>query len=77
MNKNIPEKCCANCKYLLCYPKNNSYGDVEYLCVKLGRYIPGIYKDIEKADFFQIGCDKPDRKAKEICDFVIRTQNST
>ena len=52
MKKGIPEKCCANCKHLLAFPKNNKYNDVDYLCVKIGRYIFGRFTDMEKAEFY-------------------------
>lgn len=39
------KECCANCKYLLTYPKNNKYGDVESLCVATGYFVSNIYVD--------------------------------
>lgn len=49
MVKNIDNiDCCANCKHLLAFPKNNSYGDVDHLCIKTSYYCSGIYKDIHK-----------------------------
>lgn len=66
---NIPERCCANCKFLIDYPKNNAYGDVEHLCVKLGLYIFGIHKDLDKAQFFMGDGKTPDRKAANKCTF--------
>lgn len=67
--KNIPEKCCANCKYLLTYDRGNAYGDADYLCIRLGRFLTGIYKDLDKAAFYQIGEDTPDLKAAAKCKF--------
>ena len=69
MAKELPEKCCAKCRYLLAYPKNNSYGDADYLCVKIGRLIFGRNKDIEKVEFYKSDGKTPDRKAKEKCKF--------
>ncbi len=70
--KNIPEKCCARCKYLLEYPRNNSYGDADYLCVKLGRFISGRYVDIEKATFFLGDGKTLDKKAVNECAFTAK-----
>lgn len=67
--KHVPEKCCAKCRYLLKYEKGNAYGDVEYLCVKIGRYINGIYKDLSKVRFFRIGMDTPALKDTAKCIF--------
>lgn len=65
----IPERCCANCKYLLSYERHNAYGDIEHLCVRLGRFIMGIYKDIDRVQFYKIGMDKPDTKGASKCQF--------
>lgn len=65
----IPERCCANCKYLLSFERHNSYGDIDHLCVRLGRFILGIYKDIDKVQFYKIGMDKPDTKGASKCQF--------
>ena len=35
-------ECCANCKHCVAYPKNNRYGDVDYMCLIGGYYIAGI-----------------------------------
>ena len=41
-------ECCANCKHCVAYPKNNRYGDVDYMCLIGGYYIAGIHKDRNK-----------------------------
>lgn len=58
-------KCCANCKYCIDIPRNNKYGDVDYLCVITGHFIPfyGITKDR-----VQIKCYSPGGKELE-CKF--------
>lgn len=45
-NENI--ECCANCKYCLAYPRNNRYGDINYLCVATTYFVYGIHKDRTK-----------------------------
>lgn len=52
MKKERPDEveCCNTCKHLLHYPKNNSYGDVEHLCVVTGYFVSGIYKDRNKLE---------------------------
>lgn len=41
-------ECCASCKHCVAYPKNNRYGDVDYMCLIGGYYITGIHKDRNK-----------------------------
>ena len=41
-------ECCANCKWLEQIPRNNRYGDTDNLCIYLGYYCTGIYKDRNK-----------------------------
>lgn len=72
MIKQIPEKCCANCKYLLPYPKNNAYNDIDYLCVKIGKFITGRYTDIEKVKFYLGDGKTEDRNGKQKCSFTKR-----
>lgn len=49
MDKAKPEaECCANCKNCVAYPKNNRYGDVDYMCLISGYYIAGAHKDRNK-----------------------------
>ena len=44
MDKAKPEaECCANCKNCVAYPKNNRYGDVDYMCLISGYYICLLY----------------------------------
>lgn len=69
MKKGIPEKCCANCKHLLAFPKNNNYNDVDYLCVKIGRYIFGRFTDMEKAEFYLGDGKTLDKSAASKCSF--------
>lgn len=38
-------ECCATCGFCISYPKNNRYGDVEYLCASTGYFVHGINKD--------------------------------
>lgn len=45
-------ECCANCKYLVSTPKNNSYGDVDNFCLVTGYYLHGINKDRNKVKRF-------------------------
>lgn len=67
MNKNDVD-CCANCVYLLDFPKNNRYGDVDHLCIKTGYFCMGIYKDIHKYKHFSPG-------GKElICDYKRKSE---
>lgn len=48
-------ECCENCKYLAAYPKNNKYGDVEYLCIATGYFTHGIKKNRNKIRRFTPG----------------------
>lgn len=41
-------KCCANCKNCVAIPRNNSYNDIDYLCVISSYFVIGIHKDISK-----------------------------
>lgn len=68
-NKLVPEKCCANCRYLIPYPKNNAYNDIDYLCAKIGHYITGRYVNIEKAQFFMGDGKTVDNKGQQKCNF--------
>ena len=72
MKDKSDEKCCANCKFLIPYPKNNAYGDIDYLCVKIGRFIIGRYKNLEKTEFLMGDGKTLDKKAKEKCKFTYR-----
>lgn len=73
--RNIPEKCCANCEHLLEYPRDNAYGDADYLCIKLGKYVSGRYADITKAAFFLGDGKTPDNKAVTKCVFTKKDEN--
>lgn len=49
-------ECCANCKNCLAYPRNNKYGDIDYLCVVNGYFfVSGIHKDRNKVKGFSPG----------------------
>lgn len=52
---NAIKECCINCKYCIGIPKNNAYGDVDYLCVATGYFCHGIYKDRQKIRRFSPG----------------------
>lgn len=41
-------KCCANCKNCVSIPRNNSYNDIDYLCVISSYFVIGIHKDINR-----------------------------
>ena len=63
-------ECCANCKWLEQIPRNNRYGDTDNLCIYLGFYCTGIYKDRNKVRHFTPGgrelkCNY-ERKSKRI-----------
>lgn len=51
-------ECCANCKYLLDYPRNNAYGDIDHLCMVTGYYTHGIYKDRHLLEHYSPGGKK-------------------
>lgn len=48
-------ECCANCKYCLAYPKNNSYGDIAYLCAINGFFLHSITKENAKLKRYSPG----------------------
>lgn len=48
-------ECCANCKYCLAYPRNNRYGDIDYLCKVTGYFLHGINKDRTKVKHYTPG----------------------
>lgn len=48
-------ECCANCRYRLDYPRNNKYGDVDYLCVISGYFMIDIYNDNRKIKRYSPG----------------------
>jgi hypothetical protein len=58
-NKNkIDIECCATCKHCLAYPRNNQYGDIDYLCIISGYFTCAtswIYKDRNKVKWFSPG----------------------
>lgn len=51
-------ECCANCKHLVAFPRGNSYGDVDYLCLVTGYYCHGIRKDRNKVEHYSPGGKK-------------------
>ena len=59
-------KCCATCKYCLSIPRNNRYGDIDYLCYIDGYFILSIYKDITKIKHYSPGGKVLDCKYKKI-----------
>ena len=54
MSKTMTE-CCANCKHLLAYPKNNSYGDVDYLCPVTSYFVANRFADRNKVKRYSPG----------------------
>lgn len=61
-------ECCANCKNCVAYPKNNRYGDVDYMCLISGYYISGVHKDRNKVRRFTPGGRELEcRYEKELC----------
>ena len=48
-------KTCRKCRHLAAYPRNNSYHDVDYLCLKTGYFCSGIDKDITKVKRYSPG----------------------
>ena len=48
-------KCCNTCKHLIAFPRNNGYGDVDYLCIKTGYFVHGRDKDVSKVKRFSPG----------------------
>lgn len=48
-------ECCANCQHCLSYPRNNRYGDIDFLCVINGYFLHGINKDKNKVKHFSPG----------------------
>lgn len=48
-------RCCNNCANLIDYPKNNSYGDVQHLCIKTGHFVTGADRDIIKVKRYSPG----------------------
>lgn len=51
-------ECCANCRNCVGIPKNNRYGDVEYICLVDGYYLTGIQKDRTKVERYSPGGKK-------------------
>lgn len=49
------KKCCRTCRFLIEYPKNNRYNDIDYLCCKTGYFCTGIDKDIAKYQRYSPG----------------------
>ena len=48
-------ECCANCRNCVAYPKNNRYGDVDYMCLINGYYVDAVNKDRSKIKRFSPG----------------------
>lgn len=48
-------ECCANCKHCMAFPKNNKYGDIEYLCLIHGYFMFEIHKDHRKIRQYTTG----------------------
>ena len=53
--KDEPYKTCNNCKNLIPCPRNNKYGDVDYLCIISGYFVVGRDKNIEKVKRYSPG----------------------
>lgn len=47
-NKGIKKRCCLNCKHLVQFPRGNSYGDIDYLCIKTGYFVVNVGADVKK-----------------------------
>lgn len=47
-NKEIKKRCCLNCKNLVQFPRGNSYGDIDYLCIKTGYFVVNVGADVKK-----------------------------
>lgn len=48
-------KCCRSCANLVPCPRNNRYGDVDYLCKATGYFVPGVDRDISKIRRYSLG----------------------
>lgn len=48
-------KYCKDCKYCLAFPRNNSYGDTDYLCHYNGYFVSNIKKDMRTVKLFTPG----------------------
>ncbi len=53
--KKVEVRCCKNCDNLISFPKNNRYGDVDYLCLVTGYLVSGVDKDISKVKRYSPG----------------------
>lgn len=42
------KRCCLNCKHLVQFPRGNSYGDIDYLCIKTGYFVVNVGADVKK-----------------------------
>lgn len=51
-------ECCANCRYMLEYPRNNQYRDVDYLCAATGYFVHGIHKNRKEVKSYSPGGKK-------------------
>ena len=55
MDNSREVECCANCAYLMDFPKGNKYGDVEHFCLITGYYTHNIHKDRKTIKHFSPG----------------------
>lgn len=54
--KNMDDfECCANCRYLVSFPRNNKYNDNDHLCLITKYFCSGIYKDRKKLKHYTPG----------------------
>lgn len=48
-------KCCLNCRNCIPIPRNNKYGDIDYLCLVHTYFLHGVKKDITKVKRYSPG----------------------
>ena len=49
------KQCCRNCSNLVEFPRNNRYGDIDYLCRVTGYFASGIDRDVTKVKRYSPG----------------------
>lgn len=47
--------CCNNCTHCIQIPRNNKYGDTDYLCTVSSYFISDIYKDVHNIKRYSPG----------------------
>lgn len=48
-------ECCQNCRYCIGFPKDNKYGDIDYMCGIDGYYLASITADRNKVRRYTVG----------------------